>query len=101
MGFLGPLVTSLTAGVQYVVSIGTQEQMSGPNAGRIVTLVADQHPLRDLPLGKGEGIAVSFPCHPVDIEIPIAPVVKGAGPEPTCGGFSNLLPEPGLRGTLQ
>lgn len=94
-----PRMASLLSAVSHVASRSTHEKMVRAHAGRIVTMVADQHSSRDRAVGlePGDSMSQIQPARVDHIELAVPMEISVPSPEPARFGFPDLWPESSIR----
>lgn len=95
---VAPSGSPLSDHVLSVVGISAEKQMVRPHTRRVIALVTDQHPCRNLTkvhfprktMGKHDPGSVS------SLDLPVAERNMCTRPDPARVGFGDLLPETGL-----
>ena len=92
---LGPILVATALGdhVGDIVSLSAEEQVIRPNAGAVVTPMANKEALRDVAMGERPRIAVSHQLSMVDRQSPIAVAIALAAPLPAVRRLDDAIPE--------
>ena len=93
IGGIGGNVSTFSVSVGGIISMCADEQMGWANAGRIITFVADDHPIRDGAIRQFPGKSIGSEMFAVDDQSAIT-ALSDVLINPTPSGLSDVLPEP-------
>ena len=94
LGTLGVPATSFGGAVVIIVGGAARKKMPRANAGAIIAMMADQHPIGYRAIGKFIGNSVGMDCSAgVNTKGTVARVVPSSGPYPALAGFVHLRPK--------
>ena len=87
------IIAPLCYAIEHIVSVRPQEKVTRPYAWRVVTFMANQHPLRDWAIFLRPGQSMNFECCSISGNLPISPSVFSARPFPTIIRLFDSFPE--------
>jgi hypothetical protein len=92
--------SAFCCGVAGIVSVSSEEQMSGIDARRIVAAMADDHTVRDSPVGETPRNTMGTVDLAINSESTVVIAEPSSGPEPTFvgTGLGDIRPEMSLLG---